>query len=131
VAVVSWFAGLLYIVRLFIYHVEAAARPEAERAVLQAQFAIMERRLWYGNHLAAFIATAVFGIWLMILVRAYGPTGSTSSSACWPADRVPIFIAERSAKTWPRRLPSHLKQLRIWNEAATLLLFRHRVSRRC
>ncbi len=46
VAVVAWFAGLFYLVRLFIYHVEAADRPEHERLVLQPQFALMERRLY-------------------------------------------------------------------------------------
>ncbi len=46
VGVVAWFAGLFYLVRLFIYHVEAEERPEAERSVLQPQFALMERRLF-------------------------------------------------------------------------------------
>lgn len=48
VGFVSWFAGLLYVVRLFIYDVEAAARPEAERRVLRAQLHVMQRRLWSG-----------------------------------------------------------------------------------
>lgn len=46
VALVAWFAALFYLVRLFIYHVEAADRPPAERRVLEAQFAVMERRLY-------------------------------------------------------------------------------------
>ena len=46
VGVVAWFAGLFYLVRLFIYHVEARDRPESERAVLEPQFALMERRLF-------------------------------------------------------------------------------------
>ena len=46
VGVVAWFAGLFYLVRLFVYHVEAADRPETERAVLRPQFALMERRLY-------------------------------------------------------------------------------------
>jgi putative membrane protein len=46
VGVVAWFAGLFYLVRLFIYHVEAEDRPEPERAVLQPQYALMERRLY-------------------------------------------------------------------------------------
>src|SRR5437868_728050 len=71
VAVVSWFAGLLYIVRLFIYHVEAEARPEAEKSVLQAQFQIMERRLWYGITWPALIATAATGGTLMVLTHAW------------------------------------------------------------
>ncbi len=45
VAVVSWFAGLFYLPRLFVYHAEALAGPEPERAVLHAQFTRMERIL--------------------------------------------------------------------------------------
>ena len=44
--VVCWFAGLFYIVRLFIYHTEAQAKPEPDKTILSKQFEIMERRLW-------------------------------------------------------------------------------------
>ncbi|HPD54669.1 MAG TPA: CopD family protein, partial [Bacteroidia bacterium] len=46
--VVTWFAGLFYIVRLFIYHTEANNAPEPERSVLSKHFLGAERRLWYG-----------------------------------------------------------------------------------
>jgi len=124
VAVVSWFAGLLYIVRLFIYHVEAAARPEAERAVLQAQFAIMERRLWYGITWPAFIATAVFGIWLMILrPRLRAHWFHLQARPAGPADRVPSLLRKDPQRPGAGVCRLTSKQLRIWNEAATLLLF--------
>jgi len=45
IGVVVWFAGLFYLVRLFIYHQEAAQQPEPLRAAFQAQYALMERRL--------------------------------------------------------------------------------------
>ena len=45
--VVSWMAGLFYIVRLFIYHVEANDRTESERITLQRQFEVMQHKLWY------------------------------------------------------------------------------------
>ncbi len=45
VGVVVWFSGLFYLVRLFVYHQEAAERSPEECRVLQAQFSIMERRL--------------------------------------------------------------------------------------
>ncbi|WP_306642049.1 CopD family protein [Sanyastnella coralliicola] len=44
---VTWFAGLFYIVRLFIYHREANDKDDPERSILIGQFKIMERRLWY------------------------------------------------------------------------------------
>lgn len=44
---VTWFAGLFYLVRLFIYHAESNERkPASERAILNAQYEIMERRLY-------------------------------------------------------------------------------------
>lgn len=46
IGVVVWFAGLFYLVRLFIYHVEAEAEPEPARSILQNQYGLMERRLY-------------------------------------------------------------------------------------
>ncbi|MGF1536422.1 MAG: protoporphyrinogen oxidase HemJ [Elainellaceae cyanobacterium] len=45
IGVVVWFAGLFYLVRLFVYHVEAQEKPEPARTILQDQYAIMEKRL--------------------------------------------------------------------------------------
>lgn len=45
VGVVVWFAGLFYLVRLFIYHVEAAELDPPLRQAFEAQYAVMERRL--------------------------------------------------------------------------------------
>lgn len=61
IGVVCWFAGLFYIVRLFIYHVEAQQRADAERKVLQEQFGIMERRLWYGITVPSMWVTLLMG----------------------------------------------------------------------
>jgi len=41
--VVSWFAGLFYIVRLFIYHTEAQERDEVAKKILSDQYQIMEK----------------------------------------------------------------------------------------
>jgi protoporphyrinogen IX oxidase len=41
-----WFAGLFYLVRLFIYHVEANDKPEPARSILKEQYQIMEKRLY-------------------------------------------------------------------------------------
>ena len=41
ISIVTWFAGLFYMGRLFIYHVEAQSRPEVERDILQTQYKIM------------------------------------------------------------------------------------------
>jgi protoporphyrinogen IX oxidase len=67
VGVVAWFAGLFYLVRLFIYHVEAADRPEQERAVLQPQYALMERRLFLIITRPAMLVTLATAAGLLVL----------------------------------------------------------------
>src|SRR5690606_2899818 len=69
--VVSWFAGLFYMPRLFIYHSEAALKPKVEADILIAQFKIMERKLWYIITWPAGILTIAFGIWMLIINSAY------------------------------------------------------------
>ncbi|MEB3148658.1 MAG: protoporphyrinogen oxidase HemJ [Sphaerospermopsis sp.] len=46
IGIVVWFAGLFYLVRLFIYHVEADQEPEPARTILKNQYQIMEKRLY-------------------------------------------------------------------------------------
>jgi putative membrane protein len=57
--VISWFAGLFYLPRLFVYHAETRDAPGHER------FVTMERRLFMMMSIGA-IGTVVFGIWLML-----------------------------------------------------------------
>ena len=64
--VVTWFAGLFYLFRLFIYHREADERPPVERDVLIPQFRIMERRLWAAITLPSGILATGFGIALIV-----------------------------------------------------------------
>jgi protoporphyrinogen IX oxidase len=46
IGIVVWFAGLFYLVRLFIYHVEANQEPEPAKTILKNQYQIMEKRLY-------------------------------------------------------------------------------------
>ena len=57
---VTWFAGLFYLPRLFVYH--AMTEDESTRA----QFRIMERKLYYGIMNPGGVLTVLFGIWLWI-----------------------------------------------------------------
>jgi putative membrane protein len=66
VGFISWFAGLFYIVRLFVYHAEAGERPEAERAILQPQLELMARRLWRVITVPAMILTFVGGLSMVV-----------------------------------------------------------------
>src|SRR4028119_1308566 len=65
--IVTWFAGMFYIVRLFIYNTEAQERPEPERSILQKQFGVMIRRLWFGITWPSAVLTLILGPWVMWL----------------------------------------------------------------
>lgn len=60
VFMVTWFAGLFYLPRLFVYHAMAEDEPGRER------FKIMERKLYFGIMAPGAILTIIFGTWLLI-----------------------------------------------------------------
>ena len=62
--VVTWFAALFYMPRLFVYFAEAETKPEAEKNILQAQFKIMQRRLWFGIAWPSSVMVLIFGVTL-------------------------------------------------------------------
>jgi putative membrane protein len=57
---VTWFAGLFYLPRLFVYHATADDQTSIDR------FKIMERRLYYGIMTPGGVLTTIFGLWLLI-----------------------------------------------------------------
>jgi putative membrane protein len=64
--VVCWFAGLFYIVRLFIYTTEAYQKEEPAKSILTQQLLIMQRKLWFIITWPSAIGTTVFGTWLLV-----------------------------------------------------------------
>ncbi|MDH5446164.1 MAG: CopD family protein [Gammaproteobacteria bacterium] len=60
VFMVTWFAGLFYLPRLFVYH------AMAEDEVSKERFKIMERKLYFGIMAPGAILTIIFGVWLLI-----------------------------------------------------------------
>lgn len=67
VFVVSWFAGLFYLPRLFVYH------AGAEDAASRERFKVMERKLYRGIMTPSMVLAVALGVWLWI---AYGFTGA-------------------------------------------------------
>jgi protoporphyrinogen IX oxidase len=59
IGVVTWFAGLFYIFRLYVYHVENRTKPD-----VIATLEVMERRLYRAICWPAMVFTTVFGVWL-------------------------------------------------------------------
>lgn len=64
---VAWFAGLFYLVRLFVYHTEAYEKNEPEKSILIKQYHIMESRLFKIICQPAMMLTWTFGLWLMYI----------------------------------------------------------------
>jgi protoporphyrinogen IX oxidase len=63
--VVTWFAGLFYMPRLFIYNTEANDKDPVTKAVLQQQFGIMMKRLWFGITWPSAVLTLIMGTTVM------------------------------------------------------------------
>ena len=57
---VTWFAGLFYLPRLFVYHAAAEDRVSIVR------FKVMERKLFWGIMTPGAVLTIVFGVWLWL-----------------------------------------------------------------
>jgi protoporphyrinogen IX oxidase len=127
--VVTWFAGMFYIVRLFIYNTEANTKPAEEKRILQGQLSIMIKRLWFGITWPSAIITAILGPWIMF----YGPYGNilNTSSGQWLLIKI-IFVfflyiyhfsLHKIFKEESKGIFKYSSnQLRIWNEVATVLL---------
>lgn len=65
--VITWFAGLFYIVRLFIYQIEASQKPSPDNEILGDQLKIMANRLWYIITWPSAILTLIFAGTLLYL----------------------------------------------------------------
>lgn len=118
---ISWFAGLFYIVRLFVYHAEAAERPAEERRVLQRQLEIMAARLWRIITVPALVLTFAGGITMLVVL------GRVEAWLHWKFGWLALLLAyhftcgrilrqqAQGRSTWT---PA---QLRMWNEGATMI----------
>jgi putative membrane protein len=117
-------AGLFYIVRLFIYHVEANDRSELERITLQRQFDIMQHKLWYIITTPAMAISVLAGI-AMIWVNP------VLLSMNWMLVKLAFVLGLLVYHFLCQNIMNKLKQgiftwsstqLRLWNELATIFL---------
>ena len=127
--VVTWFAGMFYMPRLFIYNTEAAENQEPTKSVLRTQFSIMMRRLWYGIAWPSAIITLVLGITILF-------AGKWNEILADPEGKWLLIKLFFVAGLYFYHLSLHLifkqqlkgiftytsQQLRVWNELATIFL---------
>ena len=120
--IVTWFAGMFYIPRLFIYNTEAAEKPEPDKSILHKQFTKMIRNLWLGITWPSAILTLIFGTWIGFL---YG------SIPQWLWIKLAFVVGLYAyhftlQKIYSEQMKGLFKytsqQLRVWNEIATIFL---------
>jgi protoporphyrinogen IX oxidase len=120
--VVTWFSGMFYLCRLFIYNREALDKPEPEKSILQKQFSIMIKRLLFGITWPSAVLTLIFGLWLLIIYPSF---------PVWLHIKlgfvVLLFLYHYSLHIiYKQHAAGNFKytsaQLRIWNEVPTVFL---------
>ena len=122
--VITWFAGLFYIPRIFIYQTEALSKPEPEKFILQAQLALMAKRLWYIITWPSALITAIMASTLLYLQPQWldlpfmqiklllvGVLYGYHFSLHHIFKLLQVGVVKYSSM-----------QLRIWNEVSTLIL---------
>jgi len=120
--IVTWFSGMFYIVRLFIYNTEAGEKEGIEKEILQKQFTIMIRRLWMGITWPSAILTVIFGGWLVSFYPVipqwlWIKLGFVVGLYIYHFTLQKIYTDEMKGIF---RYTSN--QLRVWNEVATIFL---------
>ena len=123
--VITWFSGLFYVPRIFIYFIEASKRQSPDKEILKNQLRIMSWRLWYIITWPSAILATFFASWLIFLI----PNWLLQS---WMIIKIGfvflLFVYHLKThfiflKLQKDQLAYSSFYMRIWNEGATFLLF--------
>jgi len=122
--IVTWFAGLFYIVRLFIYHTEALQKEDPEKTILAKQFEVMEKRLMQIITTPSMFLVLATGITLLSINSAFLEQGWMQMKLFFVACVVVYhIICLRIMKQLAMRTVKIFSlQLRMLNELATVFL---------
>ena len=123
--VITWFAGLFYIPRLFVYQIESFYKPSPEKEILGKQLKLMSKRLWYIITWPSAVLATIFATWLLILQPVWLQQSWMHIKLTFV---VLLFLYHWSCQIIYNQIyKGHLKfssfTLRIWNEVATIILF--------
>jgi putative membrane protein len=122
--IVTWFAGLFYMPRIFIYIVEAHGKPEPEKSILLKQLKMMASRLWFAITWPSAIITLGIGTLLIVNQPEWLQQGFMHIKLTLV---FLLYLYHFSLHVVFRQLKSDVvkyssQQLRFWNEVATLFL---------
>jgi putative membrane protein len=122
--IVTWFAGLFYIPRLFVYIIETHDKPEPERSIILKQLLMMTRRLWFGITWPSAVLTLLLGI-SMLLKQPFWlklPFMQIKLGLVLGlyAYHISLHVLFKQLQEGIVRYSS--QQMRVWNEVATLFL---------
>ena len=126
--VITWFAGLFYIVRLFVYHAEAKQKPQPEQDILIKQYQLMQYRLWYIITWPSAILASIFAYWMLFFTES----GKFWLTQPWMHVKLAfvllLYIYHLKChfiyKDLQKNNVKHTSNFfRIWNEGATIILF--------
>ncbi len=123
--VITWFAGLFYIVRLFVYQIEANEKPSPEREILLAQYKIMTYRLWFIITWPSAVLATIFALWLLHLMPEW-------LQMPWMQVKLGFVVLLFAYHFKCHQIYKQLQNdefkyssnfMRLWNEGATIILF--------
>jgi putative membrane protein len=123
--VVTWFAGLFYIPRLFVYQIEAFNKPSPDKEILGKQLKLMAKRLWYIITWPSAILATLFAVWLMILMPGWFQQAWMHVKLLFV---LLLFVYHYQTHLYYKQLQHDIVKktssfMRIWNEGATFILF--------
>lgn len=123
--VITWFAGLFYIPRLFIYHIEAAKKTKIEADILIPQLKIMSKRLWYIITWPSAVLSLIFAVWLLVLMPSWLAQSWMHLKLTFVFLLIVYHLKTHQffLKLQNDKISFSSMYMRIWNEGATLLLF--------
>ena len=122
--IVTWFAGLFYMPRLFVYIIEAHAKSEPERSILMKQLTLMSGRLWYVITWPSAIITLCMGTSLLINQPEWLKMGFMHIKLTLV---FLLYLYHISLHIIFKQLDKGIvkytsQQMRMWNEVGTLFL---------
>ncbi|WP_159799926.1 CopD family protein [Flavobacterium sp. MK4S-17] len=123
--IITWFAGLFYIVRLFVYHIEANGKPSPEKEILIKQYKVMAYRLWYIITWPSAVLASIFAIILLLIMPEW-------LQQPWMHVKLAFVLLLYLYHLKCHQIYKQLQRdevkysnnfMRLWNEGATIILF--------